>query len=242
MGVDEDVVERIVGEVMGQLATDSASMHTDTDNQRVDRYESPSDGIQKELHFSEKIVTAELLQTQLNGEMRISLEANSILTPSARDHLVSQKIQWCRKPAREASKFGASCYLAITIQSTSDTTTALDEIERSDGTKWRREIVGQLTEAVEMAVSTLCRADADGVVVFSEQAESIACRSNRNKSVRAAVVEDVASVQYVKRTMDANLLAIKPAGKGYFALRNMLRSFMKDGPAKVPSDCGEEHS
>ena len=94
-----------------------------------------------------------------------------------------------------------------------------------------------MAEAVAFGVSVVSREEAVGVVIFSNQAEAAACRANRNRRVRAAVVGDVKSVRRVKSQLGANLFCIAPAEKSYFELRNLLRVI--GGPPQVPSDWDE---
>ena len=88
---------------------------------------------------------------------------------------------------------------------------------------WKIEIVGQPLEAAVLATSLVSTAECDGVVIFTEQAELIACRANRNERVRAAVMQNPKQWEQVTRTLSANVVCISPIGKTFIELRNLLR-------------------
>jgi hypothetical protein len=91
----------------------------------------------------------------------------------------------------------------------------------SDG--WKIEIVGAPMEAAAMATSLIGTAECDGVIVFTEFAEFIACKANRNERVRAAVMHDARQWEHVMRTLGANVVCISPVGRSFVELRNLLR-------------------
>jgi hypothetical protein len=86
-----------------------------------------------------------------------------------------------------------------------------------------RELAGCDVDAADRAVSTLCRAEAEGVVVFTNRPEAVACRANRNSKVRGAAAENVARIRSIQRSIGANLLCIDPSDRSQFDLRNLLR-------------------
>jgi ribose 5-phosphate isomerase RpiB len=187
------------------------------------------------------VITAELLEQRADGAKRIVIGAKSILTPSARDFLNSRGLDCKRQEADGTSTSARTAaridWKAIVVQSTPAVVAALDDAGRSTTDHWERELAGTVAEAVAFGVSVVSRAEAVGVVIFSNQAEAAACRANRNRQVRAAVVGDAQSVRRVKSQLGANLFCIAPAGKSYFELRNLLREI--GGPPQVPSDWDE---
>jgi hypothetical protein len=80
----------------------------------------------------------------------------------------------------------------IVVRTTRNLTAALDDAARWPGVAWQRELAGCDIDAAERATSALCRADAEGSIVFTSQPEVVACRANRNSKVRGAVVGSIA--------------------------------------------------
>ena len=235
MNVDAEVIERIVARVMEQLQSRptpvrSAGVGVQAE-QTTERKQETTNGVL----LSENVITAEVLERQLNGSREIAIGPKSVLTPSARDFLRSRNIKWTRQTTHRANAAAACQWKAIVVRSMPGVAAVLDDVVGSGDAGWQHELVGCSSEAVSTAVSALCRADAAGVVVFAADVQSIACRANRNHHVRAGVVADVQAVETVRRSMGANLIGIDPNGKSYFELRNMLRAVTAGGPPRAPA-------
>ena len=86
-------------------------------------------------------------------------------------------------------------------------------------------LLGVPAEAAAQAISALCRAEAQQIVVFTEQPELVACLANRNDRVRAAAAADTKSVERVRHQLQANLLALDPATKTVHELKSVLKAF-----------------
>ncbi|MCH7686836.1 MAG: hypothetical protein IH899_09175 [Planctomycetes bacterium] len=220
---DDALVDQIVRDVMQQLRT------------LPEAKQSP--GAAQPVVLHERVITEELLEQQLNGAKRIEVGTKSVLTPSARDFLSQQKIEWQRQP--ETKSTTQTHWKAIVVQSTSAVTAALNDLEQSTQTCWNQEITGTTCEAVSAAVSAICRAEADGVVIFTGKPESVACRANRNLKVRAAVLGDVRRTESIKTEMGVNLFCINPDGKTYIELRNLLRAVTSGSTPRVPENWNE---
>jgi hypothetical protein len=220
---DKALVDQIVRDVMEQLRTLPEARQ--------------SSGAAQPIVLHERVITEELLEQQLNGAKRIEVGTNSVLTPSARDFLSQQKIEWQRQS--ETKSTTRTDWKAIIVQSTSAVTAALNDLEQSTGTDWKRVINGTTCEAVSAAVGVICRAEADGVVIFTGKPESVACRASRNLKVRAAVVGDVRRTESVKTEMGVNVFCINPDGTTYIELRNLLRAVTSGSPPQVPEDWNE---
>ena len=223
MKYDIVLVDQVVRYVMQQLRT-------------LPESKQPSRASQPTV-LHERVITEELLEQQLNGAKRIEVGAKSVLTPSARDYLSKQKIAWQRQPDTKSTT--QTHWKAISVLSTSAVTAALNDLEQSTQTCWNQETAGTTGEAVAAAVSAICRAEADGVVIFTGRPESVACRANRNMKVRAAALGDVRRAKSVKTEMGVNLFCINPDGKTYIELRNLLRAVTLGGAPQVPGDWNE---
>ena len=129
--------------------------------------------------------------------------------------------------------------MAVVVQSNPQISMSLDDVERSGRVCWQREQIEEQRDAVATAAGALCQGEIFGVVIFSEAAQAVACRANRNSEVRAATVDDVRSVRSAKDQMGANLICIDAGEKSFFELRNILREFTSGMPPAVPTDWNE---
>lgn len=230
MNVDENLVERIVSNVMEQLRS----------AEPVDRVSNKQNATEPEATvFNETVITEETLEKRSNGQRRIQIGRQSILTPSARDYLKSHEIEWIRHSESGSGIPTGGNWMAVIVHPNPRISVSLDDLERSGRVRWQRKLIEKQDEAVALAVGALCEGEISGVVIFSEAAPSAACRANRNSEVRAATVDDVRSVRSVKDQMGANLISIDPGEKSFFELRNILREFTSGEPPAVPADWNE---
>lgn len=182
------------------------------------------------------VITADLLsELQLPGKS-ITIGSKSILTPSARDWLNSKKMTWSRAGLKSAASTVGSTGVAgakwqVIVHTVTPTVQALYDGLKRQSEGWKVELVGQWTEAAKLAAAAVSTAERDGVVVLSEYAEVIACRSNRNERVRAAVISDRKQLELTRQHLGVNLVCINPHGRTFIELRNLLRDCAAAKPA-----------
>ena len=228
MTVDERLVDQIVSGVLERLQGRSDAVRASAP-QSQSAVGEPMGNTPKpnEVFLNERVITAELLERSVNGHRRIQIAPKAVLTPSAREFLRKSDVEWSRLDGQVAGSRSAGQWKAIVVDATPVVTGAVEDMLRSG---WRRELVGSVHEAVEQAVSAICRGESLGAAVFSEQADAIVCRANRNPKVRGAVVTDVKHLDAARRDLGANLIGIQPQGKSYFELRNIARVFSEHTP------------
>lgn len=249
-------IERIVAEVMERLLTSPAAAHSmeQASSQPaaaaqmssasivqpvVESTSSP--GLQSPpVHVAEAVITADLLQSRLNGEKTVQVGARAVLTPSARDFFRTRNIQWTRAADGNASagvtgRSTVTHWQAVISKANSQVEAVVKNL-LSAGAAWETRLTGLPVEAARQGVSALCRGEAAGVVVFAEQPELVACLANRNSKLRAAAVWNAQQVAAAARHLGANLLAIDPVGKSFFELRTMLKAFMAGGTPRPPGN------
>lgn len=223
MNFDKAQVDTIVRNVLEQLQGTSKAQS--------------SAGVSASTVFQESVLTEELLTQKLNGAKQIEIGAKSVLTPSARDFLRKRNIEYVRK-TDTISTTGAN-WRAIVVQTTGALASALNDMEQTSTHNWDRELVGTNCEAIEYAVSALCRAEVNGAVILTAKPESVACRANRNQKIRAATIECVLQTKQLKADLNPNLLCINPENKSYIELRNLLRASASGDAPRVPTDWNE---
>ena len=179
------------------------------------------------------VITADMLEATVTAGQGLRIGRTSILTPSARDWLSAKRTAWSRldrHSSQHAAVGGQRVRWQIILQTVTPTVKALHDGIRRLADGWKIELVGQPLEAATLATNLVNTAECDGVVVFTEQAELIACRANRNDRVRAAVVHGPKQWEQVMRTLSANVVCINPLGKTFIELRNLLRDCSSNKP------------
>lgn len=172
------------------------------------------------------VITADMLENSVRPGQGLRIGRMSILTPSARDWLHSKRTVWTRHDKSGGSTTPSGTgrnRWQIILQTVTPTVRALHDGLRRLSEGWKIELVGQPSEAAAMAIHLVSTAESDGVVVFTEQAELIACKANRNERVRAAVIQSSRQWEQVVRTLGANVVCISPIGQTFMELRNLLR-------------------
>lgn len=221
MSVDGDLLERIVSGILGELRGTATAVAP----QMATAPKTPG-----AIVLTEKVITAELLEKEQSRGGRIVVGAKAIITPSARDYLKQNRIELSRETTGRTTKVESSVakWKLIVVTGPKNLNSVLDE------TAWSRELAGCDVDAVDRAVSSICRADAAGVVVLTSKPETVACRANRNSKVRGAAVENISRLRKVRAEIGANLLCINPADRSQFDLRNILREAAAGGAPTAP--------
>jgi hypothetical protein len=219
MPAPPELIDRIVAAVLAQL--------------RDERPAHPPRTASATL-IDEAVITADLLADRaISAEVHIG--PKSILTPAARDYIREQGIRWKRANGAPKSTTPGCTWNAVVVNPSDAVSQAVAEL--SPG---KRELVGTCTDAAEKAVSIVCRAEAEGAVVFAESADQIACLANRNQHIRALVAHDPAGLERAAAEISPNVIIIRPAGRTAYELRNLLRVLKRTGPPKPPSNWPEQ--
>lgn len=175
------------------------------------------------VELSGPIITADLLEQSLRAGQSLRIGRTAILTPSARDWLGARRTPWTRQDKSGSGSGAVRAKWQIILQTVTPTVRSLhDGLRRlSDG--WKIELVGLPLEAAKLATNLVSTAECDGVVIFAEQAELVACQANRHERIRAAVMQNSKQWEHVIRTLGANVVCISPIGRTFMELRNLLR-------------------
>jgi hypothetical protein len=236
MNVDKNLVNRIVRDVVAQLRrADQPVQESLKGDSTTGKNNTTSNGIR----FDGNVITADLLERKVNGEQEIVIGTKSLLTPSARDFLRDRNITWTRDNNEQSRQQNKTRWLAVTVNVTPATRSAMNEFMKNGGVECRQEICGSTEEAITTAVSAICRADADGVVMITNNADEVACKTNRQRKVRGIVARDTRQVDMAQEQIGANLFCVDPKGKSFIELRNILREITSAGAPKLPEGWNE---
>ncbi len=230
--LDEKLVAKIVGEVMHRLRPVAQSVRPEPTAPRAVLPSAPSIQSSTTFAITDRVVTGELLASRLNGQKwaKVAICPKAVITPSAFDYLRSHKIVWHRNTAEAAPNPNKPItrWKALLVTATQNVLQAIEHTENQTfGKQWSHELLSTADEAVSNATNALCRGEASGIVVFAEHAELICCRANRNEKVNSAVVSDVQLIPALKQYMNLNLMVVRPTGRSFFELRNLLKEFAK---------------
>lgn len=183
------------------------------------------------------VITADLLENAVKPGQALRIGRSSILTPSARDWLHSKRLTWTRQD-RGTSSNGSSptarSAWRLILQTVTPGVRALHEGLKNLTDGFKVELVGQPFEAAALATNLVSTAECDGVVIFTEHADAVACKANRNERVRAAVMQHSKQWELVTQTLGANVVCISPVGRTFIELRNLLRECAGTKP-RVPA-------
>lgn len=246
--LDEKLVEKIVGEVMTRIRP-SQPVRADIERRTggvsppvasPPKTASPTSGLTPPVRqessatfaVTDRVVTAELLASRLNGQKwaKVAICPKAVITPSAFDYLRTHKIVWHRNTAEAAPNPNKPMtrWKAMIVTATPSVLQAVEHTENQTfGKQWSHELLGSADEAITGATSAINRGEVSGLAVFADHAELIACRANRSERVNAAVVSDVQLIPALKQYMQLNLMVVRPSGRSFFELRNLLKEFGK---------------
>jgi len=230
MQFSEELVNQVVANVLSTISQMGNGGQTAGSAPSVTKADSS-------VVLSDKVITADLLAEKIKGQTVVGIAAESILTPSAKDYLREFRVN-VHRPASVASsrKEQGTLWRAVVLSNSSAVENTLATIEQQTNTRWSQELSASLEEAIQDAISSLCRADAAGVVLFAEAAEKAACLANRNQKIRAVAIQDVNQLRNVITQMSPNLICVNPADKSFIELRNLMKTFANAG---VPANGNE---
>jgi hypothetical protein len=172
--------------------------------------------------IADQVVTQQLLAERVNGSNQVCIGSKAILTPSARDFVKQRGIKIIRETA--AAKTATLRWQVIVTKPIANISAAIASLSEL-GVAVDQRLSGLPAEAAAQATSALCRGEAAHVVVFTAHPEFVACLANRTVKVRAAAVPDVAAVERVRVSMNANLIAIDPASRNAHEIKALLKAF-----------------
>jgi hypothetical protein len=232
---DEALIDQIVRQVMEQIHAGEPAARSNGQEAGNSSNGVPTTNASTSV-LSEPVITAEILEKHAANIKDLRIGRRSVLTPSAHDFFRKHNIRWSRVSAdAEKSSASEARWRAVVVVATNAVEAAFADAKLA---RWNRQLTGTWREAVDGAVSAVCRAEIDGAVVLCRETAAAACRANRNSRIRAAAVGSVADVRDFRRSLGVNLYCVDPTGKSSFELRNLLRQIESSMP-HVPADWKE---
>lgn len=183
------------------------------------------------LELTETVITEDLLSEKAAGASEIRIPPAAVITPSGRDWLRKKGVLWERSDRTPGGNQSAAWRLIVATP-----TDAADKLnEEVTRWGWTVDCVSGAEEAAVCGVTSLSEGTT-GVVVLTSEPERVACRANRHQHVRAASVTAVADMTRVRQQLGANFVTLSPGQRGFFELRNMMKTLAAGGPPSVPEN------
>jgi len=237
MAYDSALIERIVANVLEQLQAPVAvrpSVESVAAAPAVVKPAIPTAPV--ELGISERVVTAAVLEKlSLPNGVTLLVSPKAVITPSAIDLLKQRRIRWTRSKTTVSTSAVTIPVRWQLLASTVTPTvrTLLDHVSRSlNG--WRRQLVGASSEVIEIAGRAIATADFDRVLILAQAAELVACETNRNLKVRAAVIHSAEHLREVEAQMSPNVWVLNPQRRSFMELRQIVQACAALGTANIP--------
>jgi hypothetical protein len=226
--IDDALLESIVAGVLDRLRGTNAPTPAAEGRRKPEVRNSksePGDKAAREgappVLLSEKVVTEAILEDALNGSRAVRFSPKAILTPSARDYLRVNGIEWAYVTRAAAErKAGGGTWAALVVRTTPAVERVLAEVLPGA----RQELLGCPDDAATLATSEIARGGFSRAVIFAEQVHRAACLANRHEAIKAVAVRDVVDVAVIRKQLRANVWCLDPTGRGYFELRNILKA------------------
>ncbi|MBD3674753.1 MAG: hypothetical protein HUJ26_14630 [Planctomycetaceae bacterium] len=227
MNIDAQAIDDIVAGVLSQLGMTSTVARAPRSSTTIQK---PQSG-QQPLRLSEIVITEELLSEKAVSAESLLIIQGAVITPSGRDWLRKHDVTW--KRVNEAVTSAEKALWRLIVATPSEAIDKLnDEVTRWG---WSVDCVSGSEEAAVCGVTSL-NEQTEGVVILTAEPERVACRANRHSHVRAASVAQVADITRVKQQLGVNLIAVCPGDRGFFELRNMMKTLAAGGPPQAPEN------
>jgi len=225
MNIDAQAIDEIVAGVLSQLGM------TSTVERATRMSTSPPAMGNRQLEIPETVITEDLLAEKASGAGTLLITQGAVITPSGRDWLRKHDVTW--KRVNETKESARKSLWRLIVATPSEAIDKLnDEVTRWG---WTVDCVSGSEEAAVCGVTSL-NENTEGVVILTSEPERVACRANRHPHIRAASVAQVADIVRVKQQLGVNLIAVCPDDRGFFELRNMMKTLAAGGPPQAPAN------
>jgi ribose 5-phosphate isomerase RpiB len=184
-----------------------------------------ADGHNAELLWPGRVLAVEHLRRSLNGQRRLVLTPEAIVTPLAAEELRSRGIEVVRRPA-QARPNGSAKWGFAQDRAYPPVAAALRALER-DGLAVRELTPTDAAAPCRWAKAVaecVARGECAGGAVFCGDAGLVCCVANKVPGLRAAAVATVGQAARATLTLGANLLAVEMPGRTFFEVRQILRT------------------
>lgn len=226
--IEETLIDSIVAGVLARLQGPSApntvtsgghppsgnETTTPTVTRGADAHRSP-------VVLTERVITEAVLESTLNDAKAVRFMPKAVLTPSARDYLRVQGIEWAySRPTAAGRQSPEQSGAVLVVRSTP----ALERVLGSTLPGVRKELLSCPDDAARLAIAEISRGGLTNALILAAQTHRAACLANRHESVKAVAIRDAAEIAVVRSQLRANVWCLDPTGRGDFELRNIMKA------------------
>jgi hypothetical protein len=175
------------------------------------------------LHWSRRVLAADDLRSSLNGQRRLVLSPETVITPLANEQLRANGIDVVRekkaKSVKSERQWGYSqdrpySFVGAALRSLEREGVTVRPLAACDGPecRWSR----ALAECIACG-------GCQGGVVFCADPGLVCCVANKVKGTRAVPVVNISQAARATLTLGANVLAVEMPGRTFFEIRQIMR-------------------
>lgn len=230
--LDEKLLDSIVAGVLDRLRKPSAPQSLTSGKRPPSENETQlsttpraADAARSPVVLSDRVVTESILEAKRNDATVIHFAPKAVLTPSARDYLRRNAIEWAYAEGPQAKSPSTSNALAVLVVRA---TPAVESLIADLLASARKEVPGCPDDAAALAISEISRGGFTCAILFTEQTHRAACLANRHTSVKAVAVRDANDVRAVRQQLRANVWCVDPTGRSRFELMNVVKAIVRE--------------
>jgi hypothetical protein len=187
------------------------------------------------LRWPGRVLAADDLRRNLNGQRELVLEPRAVVTPLALEQLRDSGVRVTRRdgvaPRRSPAPVGYAQdrphpLVQSAVQALARDGLAVRELPAPGAglpCRWAR-----------VVAECVARGDCLGGVLFCQDPGLVCCIANKLPGLRAVAVTTVAQAARATLTLGANLLAVEMPGRTFFEMRQILRTLWAPGPMACP--------
>ncbi|MGE0608911.1 MAG: hypothetical protein AB7O62_17580 [Pirellulales bacterium] len=228
MNVTAAEVDRIVREVLNRLAPANAAAPAGQNGMTAKAAGS--------LVLSSRVVSTADLEGRLEGIQTVLLVPRAVVTPAARDLLRQRGVTLSSAvhPAVHKNSKTLPAAVVLGLAETAYEPAALVRSLTQDQVSVERLAKTGLATVVEESADHVARGG-KLALLLTGQPLAAAALANRHSGVRAACAADVPTVTRAIREIGVSFLAVDPAAPSFFALRQIIREFVRGSPRVCPA-------
>ncbi len=180
--------------------------------------------------FVERLLSLRQAEAFVDGQAEFRVVAGTVITPLARDFLKRRGVALRVVSERDATRARSlrAGEWGFAIEARSGQVEAFRRVLLGDG-HWSE--VGP--DAIDAAL-WVAEGEDRGALVLTDEVSLATWRANRVEGIRAATVVDPDSVSRAIRHLGANVVAVEPAGKSIYLLKQVGERFRRGGAPVIP--------
>ncbi len=231
--MDEQLVNQVVAAVMARLSGDAATPASNGT--------APVAPTRTVCRLTDSVITGDLLAEHADGVEIVQIAPQAILTPTARDHIRQNGLQITRQSTASANSGGSAnsrsaVFRVVATGHWPTVDSLMAKLPQVGGAAWQTAIEADQQKLAGCLAGALSGGEITAAIILSQEAAAVACRLNRNDSVRAAVVGTAGEITALRSELSPNVYCIRPNGRTGIELSGLLRTIASGGVPEASGD------